>query len=508
MNGKNANAMRRPIPLVRALAALLLVPLAPLALLVACAGGESHPPPNLLLIVWDTVRADRLGLYADGAPTTPHLSRWAERGRVFDAMAPSCWTIPSHATMFTGLLPSEHALVTHDGKLDARQPTLAERLAEAGYQTYAFSANPHVSARTGLTRGFELVEHPSDPGLRRRAQKLVASRIRPEEQSDEARRMVRQAKPWGLKAVGGMVNRRFARFLDGRDPGRPFFAFLNYMEAHRVRLPSRELRARVMPPEQVERSYALDQSQELLQRMTFGLETPYGEADNAIVRGVYDASLAELDELLDALLRDLEARGLLDETVVILTSDHGEHLGEHGSYLHQFSLYEGLVRVPLVVWAAEGFAPGREAVPVSSGDVFVTLLELAGVAPPDGLAVRSLARPQAGRALIAEYPAPYAPLLAKYPELDAGAFEAPLEAVRLGDEKLVRRVGGEGALYALASDPEESQDLAAARPERARALAGALDRWHAERRPPLDSGGSGEGLSEEEAERLRALGYL
>jgi arylsulfatase A-like enzyme len=494
----NANAMRSPL----AFCALLLL------LLFGCARDGAPRRPNLLLVVWDTVRADRIGVYGHALPTTPSLDRWAERGRVYDAMSPSCWTIPSHATMFTGLLPTEHALVTHDRVLDPAQPTLADRLRAAGYQTYAFSANPHVSARTGLTRGFERAEHPFDPQLRARAQQIVAARIQPEDRNPEVRRMVRAGRPWGIKAVGELVNERFAAFLDARDTERPFFAFLNYMEAHRVRLPPRALRDRVMPAGDAARSYTLDQSQELLQRITFGLAPPYGEAENAVIRGVYDASLAELDLLFDALLRDLDARGLLDETVVVLTSDHGEHLGEHGSYLHQFSLHEGLLRVPLVVWAPAGFPAGREPVPVSSGDVFPTLLELAGLEVPAGLAVRSLQRPEPGRALIAEYPAPYAPLLTKYPDLDPTPFSASLEVVRVGPEKLLRRSDGRAELFDVDADPGEQHDLTAAREGRVASLSRALDRWHLERRPPLPTNRPAEGLSDEEAERLRALGYL
>jgi arylsulfatase A-like enzyme len=410
--------------------------------------------------------------------------------------------------MFTGLLPSEHALNALDQVLDPTQSTLAALLREAGYQTYAFSANPHVAAHTGLTRGFDQVEHPFDPHLTQRAREIVAGKIMAGDRSAPARRGLRAGKRWSIKAVGALVNERFFKFLETRDADRPFFAFLNYMDAHRIRLPSRSSRTRMMAPEQVAASYTLDQSQERLQEITFGLSPPYPDEANDVIRGVYDASLAELDALFDALLRRLEDEGLLDDTVVILTSDHGEHLGEQGSYLHQFSLHEGVVRVPLVVWAPAGLEAGRESVAVTTLDIFATLLEFADVPVPEGLAARSLARPERDRALISEYPVPYAPLLRKYPELDATPFEVSLESIRLGRHKLLRSSDGRVSLYDLREDPREERDLVDVDPERARTLSHALDAWHADRRPPQRTTRPAEPLSDEEAERLRALGYL
>ena len=482
-------------------------------LATACARDAESTRPNILWIVWDTVRADHLSLYGHPVETTPNLERWASGARIFDASAASCWTVPSHASMFTGLLPSEHGLNRGRAKLGAKHATLAERLQGNGYQTYAFSANPYVSGRTGLTRGFEIQEYPYDPALIQQARDLVARKTGAEPRTAglaEGEAAAAQAR-WDLKAVGPLVNRRFARFLEQRDTRRPFFAFLNYMEAHRVRVPDRSLRERVMSASQVESSYEMDQSQDRMQRVSLGLQAALSEREVEVVNGVYDAALAELDVLLDAVLADLEERGLSEQTIVILTSDHGEHLGDHGSYLHQYSLYDGVLRVPLVVWAPGWLAPGREEIPVTNVDLFATILEFAGLpVPPESTAV-SLLRPVRDRALVSQY-LPFKPMLKRwsreYPDWNFEPFMARLSAVRVGSFKLLVDWDGKSELYDLSRDPGEVNDLLEKRPELAMGMREQLKRRGEIGRAGRDTAGEGRELGQEEEEQLRALGYL
>ncbi len=487
--------------------------LAALALVLAgCGGGE--PRPNILWIVWDTVRADRMSLYGHSRDTTPNLDRRSESARVYNCSAVSCWTVPSHASMFTGLFPSEHGVNTLNSRLDDRFETVAEILRDEGYQTYLFSANPSVSRRLNLSQGFQTEEHPGDASLVDKARETVLAKIDDADSHNPIRAGVRgsRARDWFVKAVGEIANDRFFHFLDRREPDQPFFAFLNYMEAHRIRVPPRRFLERILDSDGVDASYAFDQSQRRFKRVTFGLATPFSAAEQELIGAIYDATLLELDELLDRLFEDLLARDLLDNTVIILTSDHGEHLGDMGSYLHQYSLYEGVLSVPLVIWAPGRLPPGREEVPVSNIDLFPTILDLAGVHRPRLPGLANLSRPSPDRPVVAEYVEPYRNMLRRAgesnPEWDPTPFEHQLRALRLGAHKLVWSSGGPAELYDLTSRAGEQLDLASAQPERLDELSSILRRWLAARNLGPEGEPPGRPLTEKEKAQLRSLGYL
>ncbi len=468
--------------------------------------------PNIVWIVWDTVRADRLSIYRPERKTTPFLQKWAKDGRVFDCSSVSCWTVPSHASMFTGLFPGEHGVQDVVSELSEEHDTVAELLRDQGYQTYLFSANPFVSRSTKFSQGFQIEEHPYDKKLAAEAQDEVVGKIDPQDQSSDMSVVLgKGSKNWSVKAVGELINRRFFRFLSTRDQGRPFFAFLNYMEAHRVRIPSRESRGRLMTREEVTASYTFNQTQARFQRISLGLEEPFSEKEQKIVEAVYDATLLELDMLLDEIFRKLQATPeLLSNTVVILTSDHGEHLGDHGSYLHQYSLYEGVLNVPLVIWAPGRLSPGTEIEPVMNIDLFPTVLELASIPVPERPGTQSLLGVKEDRLLVAEYPKPYEPVLSKFirshPEWDSSPYRQGLRTARSGAYKLLWRSSGEQELYNLADDPGEEINLKDDNPEMTRLLAKKLEGW-LELRSLVKQGGERE-LSPDERERLKALGYL
>lgn len=156
-NPPASNVMSPSIPRSFALGVFFI------ATVIATGCGTQDLRPNILLIVWDTVRADRLGIYGNPRQTTPMLDEWAQRARVFDCTSASNWTAPSHASMFTGLYPSEHGVTNQRATLSPRESTLAELLSGSGYETYLFSANPIVSSGTGLARGFMHEAQPPAP---------------------------------------------------------------------------------------------------------------------------------------------------------------------------------------------------------------------------------------------------------------------------------------------------------------------------------------------------------
>jgi len=416
--------------------------------------------------------------------------------------------------MFTGLFPSEHGVNALTSRLDDRFETIAEILLQEGYQTYLFSANPFVSRASNLSQGFEIQEHPYDEDLVERARETVLAKIDPANIKNPLRGGMRRSRgsEWFVKAVGEIANERLLHFLDERDTTRPFFGFVNYMEAHRIRIPPRRFLEQILGPEAASTAYGFDQSQGRFKRVSLGLTPPFSAEERELIGAIYDATVLELDELLGQLFDQLRSRDLLDSTVVILSSDHGEHLGEKGSYLHQYSLHEGVLSVPLVIWAPRGVPAGREEIPVANIDLFPAVLDFAQVRGHRVSERPSLLRPAADRPVVAEYVEAYGPLLRNLgesdPSFDAAPFLHQLRSLRLGPQKLVWSSSGALELFDLTTDPEEHEDLARVFPERAAELEFLLQGWVDAHGSRLNAEPPKRAITAEEEERLRSLGYL
>lgn len=481
---------------------------------------QQHHKPNVLWIVWDTVRADHLGSYGYEQDTTPFLDQWAKDARVFEnCLSTAGYTLPSHASMFTGLLPSEHCAHNGTRRLADDYVTIAELLRDAGYQTYAFSANPHVSAQGNLVQGFDTVLHPWSNELREEAVGILRRKLEGDRSSEFAEHLrayergERELTIWHLKAAGQLAERATRSWLGTIDRNRPFFVFINYMEAHRPYIPPRSYRERRMTAEEVERSYGVDRSWTTTWEYTFGLRD-YDEEELALTRATYDATLSELDDYLKSLLEKLEADGYLDDTIVILTSDHGEHLGEQHMLDHQYSLYQPLLRVPLVVHYPARFAAGRDSRPVVNYDLFPTLLELTGVEPSRGSSTHalSLLRPQDDRVRFAEEPKSselgVRMIKEGHPEFDPAPWLRQLRSLVVGERKLIWATGGSRELFDLAADPLETHDLAGQQPEVALSMNGALEQYYAALAHCLPQEPVETPLTPEQRDILKGLGYV
>lgn len=419
-------------------------------------GRAPELPPTVILVSLDTVRADRWA-----AATTPAFDRLAARAdRYAEGLASAPWTLPSHASMFTGLHPTEHGAVSFDVEqlednahpLHPDHVTLAEALRTAGYRTAGFVANTvYLTPRHGLDQGFDR---------------------------------------WEVKRQrGDGVSRDALAWIDGHVGGEaPLFVFVNYMDAHRP------YNARPAPDGR--QSVAL--LDELIERVIARGE---GETDavaklRAQLVACYDEALVNLDTALGALFDGLQQRGLLDGALVIVTSDHGEAFGEHGLVEHSKDVRECLLRVPFVV-KAPGQRVGRDvALRASSVDV-------AGlVAEATDIGRERFARLPGNHAVLAEnrYSRPQ----------DLLRFGARFRAVRRawydGDLKLIVDSRGSVELYDLATDPGEATDLAGTRAPDALRMAAALEAELA-RAPwpgPFLKPGA---LDEAQRAELRALGY-
>ena len=339
---------------------------------LARAPDTSAGRPNILLLVLDTVRAWNLGWYGYGRPTTPLLDRRFEQGVIFDrALATAPWTLPSHASMFTGRFPA--ALSSGWAtRLDGTYPTVAEVLTRAGYATGGFVANyRYTGASTGLARGFSRYDdYPLSASEALRMLSLTRRLLR----NGRLQQWLAQHRIFESK-YAEEVNREFLDWVDRRTD-RPFFGFINYVDAH----------SPYLPPAPYDTMFNRGPDRERLsERYAGGVERIFGRGPipgpllTEYVDG-YDGSIRYQDAQIDSLLNALERRGRLSNTIVVLTADHGEHFGEHGLIQHGNSLYLPLLHVPLVVWSP-GLVPGglRIGAPTSLRTLAATLLDLARV---------------------------------------------------------------------------------------------------------------------------------
>ena len=427
--------------------------------------------PDIVLVVLDTVRAESLSLYGHQRPTTPFLEELAGSSTVFErAYAASCWTVPSHATLFTGMEPAEHRVGGEQASLDAVEaPTLAQRLADAGYATAGVSANPWVGPAFGFDRGFEQFHC---------GWKFVQSGVDVASQSitqggqpvGEKLRMALRSGP--LTALATAPNyayarwrrtgrftpfrmvRRLLRMQSQAAAGNPFFGFLNLLDAHLPYIPPRSTRGAIGVPKGWEK---------VPQRAWpyVGGIQPMSERDFDVLRRLYDAEIAYLDRALRKLVTALERSGR--PTLLVITSDHGENIGEHELMDHQFSLHDTLIKVPLLVRYPDRADAGlRRDELVGLGDVHATLLAAAGAdhegaplpGPPGGSR-----RPH----ITADYLRPQPPvsrLRGHFPDGDFTRCDRSLRAlVRDDGRKLIWASDGRHEEYDLRADPFEQRSL-------------------------------------------------
>ena len=300
----------------------------------------AEQPPDVLLVVLDTLRADALGCYGNPRDLTPHLDRLAREGQQFaNALSPSPWTLPAHSTLFTSLFPSQHRVMGRKDVLPDRFETLAEVLERAGWRTAAFTDGGFVTASYGLHQGFQ----------------------------------------WFDGRAGGaeVVFDRAARWLAATEG--PAFAFVQTYEVHLPYEPPPEERQRWVQPYDGPLPRVVNQGH---------LDPPvvgdFTESDIRYVKELYDAGVAYADRCFADFREQLQASGDWDETLVIVTSDHGEGFMEHGDFAHDHTLYEELVRVPLIVRYPGRFERREPAAhPVRLADIPATVLDVVGVeAPP------------------------------------------------------------------------------------------------------------------------------
>ena len=341
-----------------------------MASVAAAAAGR----PNVILITLDTVRAANMSLYGYARATTPNIDAFArEKGVVFNAFSTAPWTLPSHASMFTGRWPHELS-ADHDTPLDATYPTLAEFLRDRGYATAGFVSNLKYCGRgSGLSRGFVHYEDYR-PSLREAASSSTL--VRTVADNFRLRRLLENDEHLNRITASQTNGRALAWMFDHRD--QPFFAFLNYFDAHEPYL----------PPPPYDRKFGPGRAEGKHSPLHHWLWNPavrHQPFDDRVKQeeiDAYDGALATLDDEVGSLLLVLDKLGVLENTLVIITSDHGEEFAEHGVYEHGYSLYRPSVQVPLIVVPPRSERSKLQASvpePVSLRDLAATIVDVLGL---------------------------------------------------------------------------------------------------------------------------------
>ncbi len=455
-------------------------------------GREASPGPNVVLVTVDTLRADALGCYGYPRPTSPFLDSLAAAGSRFDdPVSPAAWTKPSTATILTGLYPSRHGALYHGSSLMVPDggKTLAESFQAAGFVTAGFVSNPNVKKIFAFDRGFdEFFDSPVEDTLSLAALRdSFVGRILKE--------LTRYQFNWKYENDVREMNRHVFSWLQ-QNHGQRFFLYLHYIDPHEP----------YSPPAAYEKEFAGDHP---------GIPL-FNERKRKVGRDLYDGEIRYTDEGLKELVAEFQRLGVWENTIFVLTSDHGEEFFEHGALGHGFSLYQEVVRVPLLAHGP-GVAKGRVVEgPVQIVDLAATVLDLAGTG------IDTLGD---GRSFAASMtdpgwkPATSFFLENEFGENDHDTRSFVLSAIREGSLKLVLternahrppELHGREELYDLAADPGEARNLALDEEHKARIIE-MVDRLrrHAEF---LQAKGfrhvKPAALSAEVEASLRAVGYL
>lgn len=407
-------------------------------------------PPNLVLITLDTTRADALGAYGQALATSPHFDRLAEEGVLFsEVMASSPETLPSHATIFTGKQPFSHGVRGNAGYVLADdQLTLAEVLTGAGYKTRAEIAAIVMQDDTRIAQGFSTIRGTSSEGVKLRA-------VFRERDGDVKAEVIRVRDSGDITDSGIDFIRT--------NQNEKFFLWLHYFSAHAP-------------------------------------YSPVAEFHEKIPSSPYHAEVAHQDFEMGRFVAELELLGLRDNTLVVITADHGEGLLDHGERTHSYFLYNSTMKVPMVFWGLDSLPAGKHIDSlVRNVDIAPTALELLGVYPLgdiDGISLAPLLRGEVNDLKMTAY--------GEASRITSTFNISPLRFVREGRWKYIHKVNPE--LYDIESDPGELDNKIDAEPEVAARLRERLGEMLGS--APAASASSVVDVTPEVEAQLRALGYV
>ncbi|HPO16748.1 MAG TPA: sulfatase-like hydrolase/transferase [Candidatus Hydrogenedentes bacterium] len=483
--------------------AIILLPQA----LDAVSTTPGHKPagnnqPNVILIVSDALRADYLRLHGGSVPA-PNIERLAREGVLFDnayALAP--WTLPSMTSLFASTYP-QGLTPNIDGTFWLSQiwqygvqpthPTLAELLKKRGYTTGAITSNALMWSIPGLMNGFDTraSAHPillAQEGLFRHLpflQDFLAKFFPPLD---------------GLRPHNACEDMaHYSHAFLARARSKNFFLWTHYIDPHAPYDPPQQFRPKEKGPWPFFYPFAGGERWNIPKQ---GPGFSIRQEDQPYVRALYEGEIQYIDKLVGQLINQLDTLGLRSSTYICFTSDHGEELWDHGDWGHGHTVYQELLRVPLII-AGPGVKPQRIADPVSAIDLIPTLADLVGEPRLPQWKGASFAEALRGNA-------PYTPPQAIFAQGTSNrAYPNPFQTVISGDWKLIRKAGTqEVVLFDLHNDPKESHDLSADQPERVQDLLKRLESWLASYPSTFPPPADANTLDRDKVDQLRAMGYL
>lgn len=411
--------------------------------------------PNIILIIIDAARRDHFSCYGYDKHTSPFIDDLTKESIFFEnAYSTAAWTVPAHASLFTGLYPSEHRAQNNNLYLSESIPTLAEILRANGYITIGFSNNMYVGRMTGLERGFDHFDE-------------VWRRYRHRSQLDMLR--------VGLKRLLHMTDRGAAETTDliinwikNRTKDAPFFMFVNYIDVHQVCHPPKEFLQRFPGSKYSYWRMIKFMRAYLNGRVNFYTgRIKFSEKDWENFKWIYDVSLYYVDYQISKIYECLRQQKLLDNTIFIITSDHGTNLGDHGLLHHEYCLYETLLRIPLIIRYKPLADYRRISQNIQLSDLFYIILELVDIKTKlyktGRVSIYKLVKGEDfNLPVFAEWLSPKETLkrLSKMaPNFDFSKFDRDLKSIKMGRFKYIESSDGSHELYDLEIDPSESHNL-------------------------------------------------
>ena len=440
-----------------------------------CGYFELPAARNVVLISIDSLRADHLSAYGYRRQTSPNIDALAAEGVLVEtAVSTTSWTLPSHASMLTGLYPQMHAVRTGRQRISSEAVLLSERLQANGFSTYGLVSGPYLGSKFGFAQGFDIY--------------------------DDKTIHYRNVTSSHQGVTSPKLHRRLIEILDGLDPQNPFFLFVHYWDVHYD----------YTPPPPYDTLFDSEYDGPVTgENFIFddAVAPDMAARDLQHVIALYDGEIALTDHYLGELFSELRQRGLYDDTLVVLTSDHGDEFFDHGEKGHGKNLYGSTLNIPLIFKLPGGRKAGRKLKgPVSLVDLPPTVLDAVGAEIPNGLngsslwlGLRDLGLPgfmQRGDDPFTRF-------------LFADLAEC-CNAVMRGSWKYQRRDDGEGEeLFATDRDPSEQSNVIAEGLQTGDQLRAALDSWQqrvAQAKEGLD--GETAEIDDDLENTLRALGYL
>jgi arylsulfatase A-like enzyme len=456
--------------------------------------------PNILLIVVDTLRSDFISAYGFPHPITPNIDALAHEGVVYEnAISPSPWTTPSHASLFTGQYPSRNGVDGRNILLDPASKTLAAELSRSGFQTAGFINNVYIRRQTGLGRGFQQYEEfwgRNECSSIMLLVEFMREKFNPREDT-------------GAMETRKAMNDWLHHDWTGKHP---FFLFVHLMEPHApYGTPASKVQKFLPPGVTPQQAAKVNQDPEIFISGQLKM-TPH---DFEILTALYQNDINYVDSVIGGIIQDLRQRNLLDNTLVIFTSDHGEHFGDHGLMSHELSLYDVLLHVPMIIRFPNGRNSGtRIKETVQTIDIFPSILHFLKSESKLDLQGFSLLPDFFERKNHPYAFSEYNNLRAadkmerRFPNLPSSPpwRKKVLKSVRSADWKFIWATDGTRELYSIQNDPYEKLNLAPSNPEEVKKMQGILGKWSTSFKP--SSFYKNEEISREALDELRSLGYV